>query len=154
MGKILAVSIRQPWAELILTGKKTMELRSWGSDYRGLLWVHTGFKSDPELERSFGFYNLFKGGYVGIVTLSGIIPLNLDDWEHYRPNHLDLGGYSPNYFGWFLDSPRRFVQPVEGPGQLGLYEPSVECVRLLEVARHQLDTDSSGIDPSVANSGH
>ena len=32
-----ALSIRQPWAELILQGRKTIELRTWKTCYRGLL---------------------------------------------------------------------------------------------------------------------
>ena len=32
-----ALSIRQPWAELILQGRKTIELRTWKTSYRGLL---------------------------------------------------------------------------------------------------------------------
>lgn len=49
-----AVSIRQPWAELLINGRKSIEIRSWAAEYRGRLWLHTGVKSDPELERKFG----------------------------------------------------------------------------------------------------
>jgi ASCH domain-containing protein len=34
----LALSVRQPWAELILTGRKKIELRTWTTDHRGPLW--------------------------------------------------------------------------------------------------------------------
>ena len=72
MNKIYALTIRQPWAELIISGKKTMELRTWSTDYRGLLWVHAGQKNDPNLERAFGLTNLFKGAYLGVVKLTQI----------------------------------------------------------------------------------
>jgi hypothetical protein len=129
-----ALSIRQPWGELILRGKKTMELRSWATDYRGLLWVHVGLKNDPDLERAFGLTNLFRGGYTGNVQLSGVIPLDEEDWEFYRSKHLDLGSYQPNYYGWFVESPHRFATPIPGPGKLGLYYPSEELVELLKRA--------------------
>ena len=32
-----ALSIRQPWAELIMQGRKTLELRTWRTNYRGAL---------------------------------------------------------------------------------------------------------------------
>lgn len=34
---IKAISIREPWASLILTGKKTIETRTWKTSYRGPL---------------------------------------------------------------------------------------------------------------------
>lgn len=134
MGHIYALSIRQPWAELIMSGKKTMELRSWTTDYRGLLFVHTGLKSNPELERAFGLADLFKGGYLGSVVLGAVIPLDEDDWEFYRSKHLDLGDYQSGYYGWFLESPRRFTAPIPGAGKLGLYSPSADVEALLQEA--------------------
>jgi hypothetical protein len=134
MDRVYALSIRQPWAELIMNGKKMMELRSWTTDYRGLLWLHTGLKSSPELERVFGLANLFKGGYIGSVVLSGVIPLNPEDWEFYRLKHLDPGDYQQGYYGWFLESPRRFTVPIPGAGKLGLYYPPVDLETILQKA--------------------
>ena len=140
MTGVYTISLRQPWAELILSGKKTMELRSWTTDYRGLLWLHTGLKSDPELERAFGLVNLFKGGYVGSVVLSMVIPLDRDDWELYRPNHLDLGDYQQGYYGWLLESPRRFTIPIPAPGKLGLYYPPTTLEALLQKANAPINS--------------
>lgn len=33
------LSIKQPWAELIASGRKTIELRSWSTSYRGPILV-------------------------------------------------------------------------------------------------------------------
>ena len=38
----LALSIRQPWAFLIVTGQKDIENRAWGTSFRGPVWIHTG----------------------------------------------------------------------------------------------------------------
>ncbi|WP_084604451.1 ASCH domain-containing protein [Desulfonatronum thioautotrophicum] len=38
----IALSIRQPWVELILPGHKTIEVRSWPTRHRGPLWLHAG----------------------------------------------------------------------------------------------------------------
>jgi|SRR5215470_19165807 len=134
MNDVYALSIRQPWAELILSGKKTMELRTWATDYRGLLWLHTGLKSNPELECAFGFENLYKGGYLGSIIISGVIPLDGNDWEFYRSKHLDTGHYQSGYYGWFLESPHRFCAPIPGPGKLGLYTPAQSLTTLLKEA--------------------
>jgi len=44
-----AISIRQPWAHLIAAGIKDIENRSWKTNFRGRVLIHTGaqfFKSD------------------------------------------------------------------------------------------------------------
>ena len=76
-GTNLALSIRQPWAELILSGRKTLELRTWITDYRGPLWLHTGKAEDPELDRLFGLSDLPRGAFVGRFDLTDVAPV---DW--------------------------------------------------------------------------
>jgi hypothetical protein len=132
MEKTYALSIRQPWAELIINGRKKMELRSWSTTYHGLLWIHAGRKENPELEQAYGLTNLFKGGYIGSARLGKVIPLDHEEWEHYRSYHLDLGDYQAGYYGWFIDSPQRFRAPILAPGSLGLYYPDSEITELLE----------------------
>ncbi len=50
-----ALSIRQPWIELILSGLKTIEVRTWSTEYRGELWLHAGKKADREALKRFNF---------------------------------------------------------------------------------------------------
>lgn len=35
-----ALSFRQPWAELVLAGRKTMDLRTYNTHYRGRILIH------------------------------------------------------------------------------------------------------------------
>jgi len=37
--KIKALSIRQPWADLVACGQKTIETRTWATKYRGWLLI-------------------------------------------------------------------------------------------------------------------
>lgn len=39
-----ALSLRQPWAWLVAAGYKTIETRTWGTKYRGLLLIHASGK--------------------------------------------------------------------------------------------------------------
>ena len=65
-----ALSFRQPWAELILQGRKTIDLRTWPTYYRGRLVIHASkqverricelYKLDPAL--------LVKGALVAHLT--------------------------------------------------------------------------------------
>lgn len=40
------ITVLQPWATLLVTGKKHIETRSWKTNYRGEILIHAG-KKDP-----------------------------------------------------------------------------------------------------------
>lgn len=85
--KTPALSIRQPWAWLILHAGKDIENRSWKREYTGRILIHAGTtmtRGDYEESKSFAkqrgvtnlpsFEELKKtqcGGIVGEVTLDG-----------------------------------------------------------------------------------
>jgi hypothetical protein len=48
---VKAISIRQPWAWLIVHGHKDVENRKWATAYRGPILIHAGRTPDPDLER-------------------------------------------------------------------------------------------------------
>jgi activating signal cointegrator 1 len=121
-----ALSVRQPWAELIMLGRKTIELRTWSCDYRGRLWVHASRRADPKLDALFGLTSPFRGGYVGSVKVSAIVPLSEERWEKWRNRHLDPGPFPPGTLAWILDEPRWLRTPLPAPGKLGLFFPSPE----------------------------
>ncbi len=45
---VKALTVRQPWASLIIAGYKDVENRSWTTSYRGRLAVHAGRTLDKE----------------------------------------------------------------------------------------------------------
>jgi hypothetical protein len=45
-----ALSIRQPWAALVVAGLKTVEVRTWNTRRRGPLWIHAGNIPDDRPE--------------------------------------------------------------------------------------------------------
>lgn len=118
----LALSIRQPWAELILRGLKTIEIRRWDTDYRGPLWLHTGKFADPDLDQRFGITNPTRGAFVGRIFLDSISPIDAARWHTWRAEHLDSGRYEPGMLAWILSSPERLTSPVPAAGRLKLYE--------------------------------
>src|ERR1700748_2221347 len=86
-----ALSIQQPWAELIMSGRKTIEVRTWWNEYRGPLWIHVGKKADAELCRMFGLSNAYRGGFIGRVTLSAIVQFDETRWSRWSDRHLSVG---------------------------------------------------------------
>ena len=121
-----ALSIRQPWAELILLGRKSAEIRSWQTDYRGPLLIHAARHVDAALDERFSLTHLTRGAFIGSVRLVSISPIDPARWESWRPRHLVEGRFSPGLYAWFLAEPRRFAEPVAASGQLNLFEPSAE----------------------------
>ncbi len=132
--EILALSIQQPWAELIISGKKSIEIRSWTSRYRGQLWIHAGQVSNSDLEQKFGLSNLFHGGYIGVVTLEEIMPFDEPVWKQWRPLHLDSGDYQTGFYAWILSNPIRFRSPIRGAGKPVLFSVPDEVKDLLKQA--------------------
>lgn len=135
--KIRALTIYQPWAELILQGKKTIELRTWTDAYRGPLWLHVGVKREPDLDKWFGMENLYRGGYVGTVILESIVQMTPERWESWRDQHQDLGQYKSGFYAWLLSNPKRFAEPIPGSGQQFLFLPADEVYQALKKAKFE-----------------
>ena len=75
---LVAISVKQPWAALIVAGIKTIEIRSWATRRRGKVLIHAGKVPD---ERSEGWNRIttpelreaaeLRGGIVGEAELFG-----------------------------------------------------------------------------------
>lgn len=112
-----ALSIRQPWAWLIIAGHKDIENRSWDTKYRGPVLVHAGRAwarmSIDEIEKHYRLKiprpNLMRGGIIGVVDLVDIVTKHRSRW------------FDGDGFGWVLKNPRS-LQFRKIDGRLGLFE--------------------------------
>jgi len=91
---MLALSIRQPWAWLILHGGKDVENRTWATRFRGRFLIHAAkgctrreFEEACAFARLAGFVgeipdlaDLPRGGIVGSVLLSGCANHSASPW--------------------------------------------------------------------------
>ncbi len=87
---MLALSIQQPWAWLIVTGHKDVENRSWPTKIRGKVNVHAGKKFDKdgyeEVKRHFPHIQMpepnefERGGLVGQVEITGCVDESESPW--------------------------------------------------------------------------
>ncbi|CAO3405512.1 ASCH domain-containing protein [Azospirillum palustre] len=134
----LALSVKQPWAELIMMGNKSIEVRSWTTDHRGPLFIHTGQKPAADFLEFFSDVDAsFRGGFIGIVDLVDIEPFRQASWSRLRPEHLVPGPMPQGYFGWRLANPRRLMMPIRWSGALGLFQvPSLVADAPLQDAHH------------------
>lgn len=119
-----ALSIRQPWAEFIVQGRKTIELRTWQTRYRGPLAIHASQTASEESCVAYGVdpTTLARGALVGTVTLADIIMLDKESWEALRTEHMSLRPFPGPVFGWRLENPQRLPQPVPLWGRMSLFD--------------------------------
>lgn len=133
-----ALSIKQPWAELIFGGAKDVEVRKWTTGYRGPLWIHTGKKVDDHAMRRFDVESPYTGGIIGSVVLWGVRPFSSEGWDAWRERHRNAGPFREDLgkYGWILKDPRRLDSPIPVRGALGLFVPPDGTFRDVELARH------------------
>jgi hypothetical protein len=143
------LSIRQPWAELILRGKKDVELRTWADKYRGPVWLHTGNKLDEIAAERFHIGALFTGGLVGIAELIEIRRLSRNLYEEWRDRHLDFSPFpsSRDLYGWTLLRARRLDPPRKCKGALGLFHINTSAI-----SDQELELLISNQSPTSGNS--
>ena len=52
------LTVKQPWASLIVNEHKKYEFRSWKTKYRGKILIHAGKSLEKDMLKRFDKYNL------------------------------------------------------------------------------------------------
>lgn len=107
-----ALTIRQPWAGLIVAGLKTVENRSWPTSYRGVLVIHAGARPDDEAMAEYGHLldEYPAGAIIGTVQVVDCVRDSDSPWA------------IPGQWHWLLTDPRP-CKPRAAKGSLGLWTP-------------------------------
>lgn len=100
-----ALSVKQPWANMIASGEKTIETRKWYTDYRGSLLIVSS--KTPRIE---------PAGYaIAVAKLIDCRPMTKNDEENACCD-LYQGAYA-----WVLINIKK-ITPFPVKGQLGIYD--------------------------------
>ncbi|MBK6418692.1 MAG: ASCH domain-containing protein [Ignavibacteria bacterium] len=115
-----AISVKQPWASMIVLGMKSIEMRTVNYHYRGPILIHSSlsYYSNNEVRKlrlrlgmtPEAYRALPRGCYLGIAILTDVT---------IQRRHRD-GSIT---YGLHISSPHMFKQPVKGPGALGMFQP-------------------------------
>ena len=108
-----ALSVRQPWADMIASGRKTVEVRSWTTAYRGPILICAAKRADA------GGETLPRGVAVAVCDLVECRPLMPTDAGDA------MCDYQPDHYAWVLSSPRP-TTPLPVSGRLGLFSVAIE----------------------------
>ncbi|MCI6643209.1 MAG: ASCH domain-containing protein [Alloprevotella sp.] len=124
------LSVRQPWASLLVSGLKDIENRTWAPNYKGRILIHASstkvpkdfadkniFETNNEIENEqmFGnfpeFENLDYSAIVGYVTVSGDGNDSTSVWAF------------PVEHQWHIEDAYIFDEPIRNvKGKLNLFE--------------------------------
>ena len=136
--KMKALTIRQPWASLIVLGHKDVENRTWKTAIRGQITIHSGqsksiadwhsaietvavvrrcshMVAETWLRENIGcFEDLPRGQVLGTVHMDFCSQKATSLW-HF-----------PRYWGFYLSNPIVFDVPIPQKGRLGFWEVELE----------------------------
>ena len=121
------LSVRQPWASYVVSGLKTIELRTWSSTYRGWLWIHTGKKPDMDAMRLLDLNSeeFQCGGLVGLAEIDNCFLLDSQsNWLAHRGDHLSPGYFNGPCYAWHFHEALSLPEIIDCPGELGLFHLS------------------------------
>lgn len=124
-----ALSVRQPYAYLLVAGIKTCENRTWATPHRGTLVIHAGAKPMTEADWQW-LAELYReagespparddmllrpGGIVGAVYLADIVSQPDPDWEG--------GWWDGESLAWLLSACQQVLAFTPLKGRLGLFD--------------------------------
>jgi hypothetical protein len=120
-----AINLDQPWAELILSGRKTIELRTRRTSHRGLLGIRATKTVLEDVCRSYNLKadELGTAAILGTVEVVEVIQLDEDNWRVLRDKHLvETPAPGRWRYGWCLTNPYRLVKPIPYRGMPGMFD--------------------------------
>lgn len=121
--KSKTLTLKQPFAELILQGKKKIELRKWNTNFRGEFFIHTSKIPDKKSMEKFGFdsKDLLNGFIVGSAVLKEVKKYGSKK-EVDEDKKLHLADSSWGKYGFVLKEVKRFKEPIPAKGSLNFWD--------------------------------
>ena len=118
-----AITIKQPWASLIVSGLKDIENRTWKTNFRGRVLIHAGIARTNNYfipKTAFADDKVFAIiGEIGLPQSSIIGSVEIVDCVQNHPSVWAEKGV----WNWVLANPVLFEKPIENvKGKLSFWE--------------------------------
>lgn len=118
-----ALSLKQPWANLIVDRIKNIETRKWRTRFRGRFFIH----ASKSVDKGISGKTKPRGCLIGIATLTDVRQYNNEfefilDERHHRVHWLP--DKYPVY-GFLLEDIEA-IKPIPFKGMLNFFETGVE----------------------------
>ncbi|HIH31860.1 TPA: ASCH domain-containing protein [Candidatus Woesearchaeota archaeon] len=118
-----ALSLKQPFAELVVSGKKKIELRKWNTKFRGEFLIHASKIPDKKSMEKFGFKELPLGCIVGKARLVDVKHY-ANDAKRAKDKSLHLADGDWGDYGFILKDARK-IKTIPIKGKLGFWDAGV-----------------------------
>ena len=118
------LSISQPFANLIISGKKTIELRNWNTNFRGEFLIHAPLKIRMEDAKRLKINRKFvTGAIIGKAQLYDVKKYNsITEIKLDKKFHFSLKKFQNKTFGFRIRNAKPLRIPIPWKGQLGFFE--------------------------------
>lgn len=146
-----AITVIQPWATLLVTGKKHIETRTWKTSYRGEIYIHAGMR-DPlfgisamsdegwsralislGLAESFNRFEKFPTGVIigktNLVNCLRIDELTQKLIREQNPDEYLFGDFTPGRYAWMMEDPVIFDMPIPASGKQRIWNWDGEMIK-------------------------
>ncbi len=114
-----ALSVRNPFAHLIMCGEKEFEFRTWRTDYRGDLLICSS--ANPKIK------DTISGHALVIVRLNDIIEITKKNYKEFDFDEKPEG----KMYAWQLTE-GRVVKPFPVKGKLNFFEVDDNLIEILD----------------------
>ena len=134
-----AITVKQPWAFLIVSGLKDIENRTWPTKFRGRVLIHASLDkrltreslnvifTDDQLDRILNKYDDYNslgfGAILGSVDIVDCVINHSSIWAEKT-----VGGVS--IYNWVLSNPIMFDEVIPIKGKLSFWESGIELCHI------------------------
>lgn len=119
------LTIKEPWATLIIEQYKEYEFRSWKTNYRGKILIHAGLNIEKDVLERFKDYDLTysPGTIIGEANLVDCILVDEEFNEKLTKRNPVVYGRSNHVrnYAWKLENIKKYDKPIPAKGKLGLW---------------------------------
>ena len=122
------LSVSQPYADLIVQGKKTIELRTWNTKFRGEFLVHAPFKIKKDACKRLGIdeTKLRTGVIIGKAEIYDVKVYNyVSELKADYKKHFATEEFLRHKYGFLLKKPQELRMPIPYKGSLGFFNVSL-----------------------------
>lgn len=116
------LTIKQPWASLIVNDIKHYEFRSWKTNYRGKIYIHSGLSTDLNELKKYEEYNLeyINGAIIGEAEIIDCILVD-DEFKNKILKENKKVYQNGSGYAFVLINIKKYEKPIYCKGKLGLW---------------------------------
>lgn len=137
------LSVSQPFADLIISGKKIIELRNWNTNFRGEFLIHAPIKIRTEdCKRLKINKKLVTGAIIGKAELYEVKKYkSVKEIKTDQKFHLASKNFHDRTYGFMLKNSKSLRIPIPYKGQLGFFEIDLPKTKNKEIVTDIIDEE-------------